>query len=336
MTAASPVPGRLPRPASAPTEVRDATVALIGLGEVGRVAAEDLFGIGVTRLSAWDTAFRDPQSRASRNAGELPVVAAADAPAAVAGARLVISAVTAANDLAAAESAAPGLRQGAWYLDLNSASPGQKRNAARVVGAAGGRYVEAALMSPIHPHRLGSPFLLGGPHAETFLDEAAKLGLSGVSVYSPEVGAAAATKLCRSVLVKGLEALMTEAMLAARGYGVEREMLASLSNILPGADWDAAVRYFITRSLQHGQRRQEEMLEAAETVAQAGIEPVMALATAKRQAWAAQHVQALAAGDLADVLDAIRVQAGASPGPDSTARSDPDRIGADRIGADRS
>lgn len=285
-------------------------VTLVGLGEVGRVAAEDLTALGVTDLTAWDVAFDDPDSRASGNARELPVAVAASAADAAPTADVVICAVTAANDLAAAAAVAPGLPPGTWFLDLNSSSPEQKRQAAAVVNDVGGRYVEAALMSAIHPKRLAAPFLLGGPHAKAFLAEAAPgLGLVGASFYSPQVGAAAATKLCRSVIVKGLEALFTESLLAARAYGVEDDVLASLSNILPEADWESVARYFVSRSLQHGQRRSEEMVEAAATVAQAGVEPLMASAAAERQAWAAGHAGALAAGDLIGMLDAVRERA---------------------------
>jgi 3-hydroxyisobutyrate dehydrogenase-like beta-hydroxyacid dehydrogenase len=286
-------------------------VTLIGLGEVGRVAAEDLAGLGVTALTAWDIAFDDPGSPASRNAAELPVTVASGGAEAVAGADVVVCAVTAANDLAAATAAAAGLRPGTWFLDLNSSSPEQKRQAAAVVHDAGGRYVEAALMSAIHPRRLAAPFLLGGPHAQAFLTEAATgLGLVGASFYSVQVGAAAATKLCRSVVVKGLEALFTESLLAARAYGVEADVLASLSNILPEADWESVARYFVSRSLQHGQRRSEEMVEAAQTVAQAGVEPLMASAAAERQARAAGQAHALDAPDLVGMLDAIRNRPG--------------------------
>ena len=282
-------------------------VTLIGLGEVGRVAAEDLSTRGVTALTAWDTAFADPGSRASGNAAELPVVAASSGAGAATDADVVLCAVTAANDLAAATAAAAGIRPGTWFLDLNSSSPEQKRAAAAVVNDAGGRYVEAALMAAIHPKRLAAPFLLGGPHAEAFLaGTGAVLGLVGATVYSAQVGVAAATKLCRSVVVKGMEALFTESLLAARAYGVEADVLASLSNILPEADWEQVARYFVSRSLQHGTRRSEEMVEAAATVAQAGVEPLMASATAERQAWAAGHADALAAADLVGMLDAIR------------------------------
>jgi 3-hydroxyisobutyrate dehydrogenase-like beta-hydroxyacid dehydrogenase len=279
-------------------------IALIGLGEVGRVLAEDLADDNT--LSTWDIAFGDAASAAARNARELPVRVSSNAADAVRSANVVISAVTAANDLSAATDVASGIESGAWFLDVNSASPTQKQQAAGLIDAAGGRYVEAAVLSPIHPKRIGAPILLGGPHASDFVDTARRLKFSGVEFFSSTVGPASATKLCRSVVVKGLEALLMESMLTARTWGVEKPVLDSLSNLLPAADWAALAEYMIRRSIEHGERRSEEMAEAASTVANAGVEPLMATATTRRQQWAGNQRDALAADDLGGLLDAIR------------------------------
>lgn len=280
-------------------------IALIGFGEVGQTLAEDL--AGKAELVVWDIAFADAGSPPSRALPGRRVRAAGSAAAAVEGAGLVISAVTAAQDLEAARAAAPGLAKDAFFLDLNSCSPGQKIASAEAVESGGGRYVEAAVMSPIGPKRIASPMLLGGPHAEAFLAAAVGLGFDGAVAYSPVVGRAAATKLCRSVMIKGIEALLTESMLAARHYGVEQVVLDSLSDLLPLPDWNATARYMISRTLEHGVRRAEEMREAARTVAEAGVEPLMSAAIAERQGWAAGHRDALSP-DLAAMLDAVIAQ----------------------------
>ncbi|MEV0073081.1 DUF1932 domain-containing protein [Amycolatopsis sp. NPDC050768] len=284
------------------------TIALLGLGEVGSVLAEDLTGVD---LAAWDVALADPSSAAARNAERFGLVSAVDAHDAVREADLVISAVTAANDLTAAKSIVDGLPAGCWFLDLNSAAPGQKQASAEVIEKAGGRYVEAAVMSPINPKRLAAPMLLGGPHAAEFAEFARPLGFTGLEVYADVVGRAAATKLCRSVVIKGVEALLTESLLAAREWGVEGRVLGSLSNLLPSDDWESLAAYMISRSLEHGVRRAEELREAAVTVAETGVEPVMAEAIARRQDWAAAHRPA----DLGDLesrllplLDAVRTR----------------------------
>ena len=161
-------------------------------------------------------------------------------------------------------------------------------------------------MSPITPKRLAAPMLLGGPHAAAFADYAGQFGFTALRPYAEEIGRAAATKLCRSVVIKGVEALLTEAMLAARGWGVEEDVLASLDNLLPSDDWEGLAAYMISRSLVHGTRRAEEMREAAATVAAAGVEPLMAQATALRQDWAAGYRDTAREDALAPMLDAIR------------------------------
>ena len=253
-------------------------IALIGFGEVGRTLAGDF--AGKATLSAWDIALT-PNAPGVR--------AAASATDAVQGADLIISAVTADQDLAAARSVGP--LSGAFFLDLNSCSPGQKIASADAIHAVGGRYVEAAVMSPIGPKRIASPMLLGGLHARDFLLAAEGLGFTGATAYSEIVGQAAATKLCRSVMIKGIEALLTESMLAARHYGVERVVLDSLSDLLPLPDWPKTAQYMISRSLEHGARRAEEMREAANTVLEAGFQPIMTTAIADKQQWVADHAR---------------------------------------------
>lgn len=281
-------------------------IAIIGFGEVGHILAQDLAD---HRLKVYDILFADPRSWPVVSAKALGVPVATDAAAAVRGSELVISAVTAGNALAAARAAAPGLAAGAWFLDLNSVSPGTKTAAAHVIEQAGGRFIEAAVMSPFPPRRLSSPMLLGGPHAPDFLGLAREIGFEGAGVFSDTVGGASATKMCRSMMIKGVEALVTESLLTARHYGVEDVVLDSLSDLLPVGDWEALADYMIARSLEHGARRAEEMAEAARTAEEAGVEPVMSRAIARRQSWAGARHGALAVKPMSKRLDAIRQDA---------------------------
>lgn len=279
-------------------------IALIGFGEVGQILADDLAKAGVQHLSAYDILFDCPDSIPSRGAGNRGLRAAISAPQAVKDCELVLSAVTAASDLAAARSVVAGLAPGTYYVDLNSASPGMKRQAADIIEQAGGRYVEAAVMTPFPPKRIASLMLLGGCHAEEFLTRATPLGFKA-EVFSPEIGKASATKMCRSVMIKGIEALLMESMLTARRYGVEDTVLASLSDLLPVGDWRRLARYMISRSLEHGVRRAEEMREVANTVTEVGVSPLMSTAAAERQDWAAEHKSALNEESLGALLDSV-------------------------------
>jgi 3-hydroxyisobutyrate dehydrogenase-like beta-hydroxyacid dehydrogenase len=306
-------------------------VALIGLGEVGQVLAHDLHRAGGVELSAWDRLFAVAGSEPQRAAAALTFLAAARCMAeAVRGRSLVISAVTAGECRAAAEEAAGALAPGAFYLDLNSVSPRTRADAARAIGSAGGRYVEAAVMSPIAPQRLASPIWLGGPHAREFLPIAQSLGFASSALYSDTLGEASAAKMCRSVIVKGMEALLAESLLTARRHGVEDAVLASLEDLFPiGGDWHRLARYMISRSLQHGRRRAEEMREAARTVAEAGFEPWMSEGIVARQEWAAGQRSALRAETLGDLLDEMLERTPAADAA-SEAAAEPAREAASR------
>ena len=287
-----------------------AHIALIGFGEVGRIFAGGLKAAGVARITAYDPLFADAASKPSQAAATVGVETCASALDAVRDAPLTISAVTAAQALRAARSAVPGLAPGGYFLDLNSASPGVKIQAGQEIDAAGGRYVEAAVMSSVPPKGLKTPMLLGGPHAADFLAFAEPLGLDA-RVFSETLGLASATKMCRSVMIKGVEALLAECLLTARYYGVEATVLGSLGDMLPNPDWERTARYMISRSLAHGKRRAEEMREVARTVEEAGLDPSMSAATAERQDWAHDRARDLPAGvidetDLCRLLDAIR------------------------------
>ncbi len=278
--------------------------AIIGFGEVGQILAQDLAAAGCEVAGTYDLKFSDPSSIPSRAAAP-PYRAGLSHHDAVKGAQLVISAVTAEQGLQAAEAVAGGIEPGAFYVDVNSVSPGVKRASAEAVNAGGGRYVEAAVMTAVPPHRIKSPMLLGGPHAEAFLELAAPLGFNA-RVYSSDYGKASAVKMCRSVMIKGMEALITESMLTARRLGVEDDVLASLGETMPVPDWEAFARYMISRSLQHGRRRAEEMREVARTVSEAHVDPLMSSSIAERQDIAADLGKGVdLKQDLDGILDAL-------------------------------
>jgi 3-hydroxyisobutyrate dehydrogenase-like beta-hydroxyacid dehydrogenase len=153
-----------------------------------------------------------------------------------------------------------------------------------LIDGAGGRFVESAVMTSIPPFGIKVPMLLGGAHAAELRNLLAPLGFA-MEVASNDVGIASAIKMCRSVMIKGLEALVTESFTAARAYGVEDRVLASLHETFPTLDWETLGSYLMSRSALHGKRRAEEMREVAVTVREAGLEPWMASATAERQDW---------------------------------------------------
>lgn len=269
-----------------PASVHDWKIALVGYGEVGRILAEDLRAQGVA-VAACDIKLGTAQSGVLQDhAAQHGVVLAQDHAQLAAGADFVICAVTASQTQVAAQACAPGMRAGAFYLDFNSASPGAKRQAAACIDGAGARYVEAAVMTSVPPYRIQVPLLLGGAHAAELAAAIAPLGFAA-RVASERLGVASATKMCRSVMIKGLEAMVIESFTAARHYGVEDAVLASLHETFPGIDWEKQGAYFFQRVIEHGRRRSEEMFESARTVREAGLPPFIAQGAAERQAWMA-------------------------------------------------
>jgi len=266
-------------------------VALIGCGEVGRILAEDLRvqGVGVT---AFDLKLASEAGNAMRqHAAQHGVQLAASHADAVRSADLVISAVTSSQTVPVALACAPAVKRGAFFLDFNSASPGAKTRAATSIDAAGARYVEGAVMTSIPPYRIKVPLLLGGPHAAALEPLLAALGFAP-KVASEQLGVASATKMCRSVMIKGLEAMVIESFTTARAHGVEDAVIASLHETFPGVDWEKQATYFFQRAIEHGRRRSEEVREVAETVREAGLTPWSAQGTAERQAWVADLADA--------------------------------------------
>ncbi len=265
------------------------SIGLVGYGEVGKIFAAALKAQPASAtVGAWDLKFADPATRAGEqaHAERAGVVAHPSMQALCAACDLVISAVTASNTLAVAQEAAPHIRRGAVFLDLNSASPGTKQQAGAVIDAAGGRYVEAGVMTSVPPCGIKVPMLLGGASAAELAAVLAGWGMDAKPV-SQRLGVASAIKMCRSVMIKGLEAVVIESFTTARQYGVEDYVLPTFAETFPSIDWEKQGAYFFSRVVQHGKRRAEEMREAASTVREAGFEPFMSAATADKQQWVA-------------------------------------------------
>lgn len=201
---------------------------------------------------------------------------------AISGADVIFSLVTADQTLAAAKSATTSISDGAFYFDCNSSAPETKRAAAALIAAAGGVYIDVAIMSPIYPRRHKSPMLICGPSTDDASEVLRQLGMDP-AIIDGDVGKASAVKMMRSVMMKGMEALMAECALASRKAGVSEQVFASLEKSYPGVGWVDRCEYNLERMMVHGKRRAAEMREAALTVAQLGLDNPMSRATVQWQ-----------------------------------------------------
>jgi len=264
-------------------------LGFIGFGEAGFHLAKGLRAAGLTQLFAYDINTHSPdfgakiQGRATESAVQL-VATSADL---ARNSDVLLSLVTAPSAAEAAEQTAPFLEKRHLYVDLNSVSPALKEKIDRIISERAARFVEASIMAPVAPYGHLVPILLGGVHAPTLFVLLKPYGMS-LEIVSDRVGSAAAVKMCRSIVIKGLEALLFECAIGASRYGADERVFASLDESLPGMDWARLTGYTMGRVLEHGERRAREMDEVAETLRAVGIEPIMSEAISRTQEWGGQ------------------------------------------------
>lgn len=275
------------------------TIAFIGFGEAAQSIAGGLAGSSTARLAAYDLRFADPatsaglRDRAAQRGveplGDIAGIAAAD---------VVLSLVVGSATRAVAASAAPHLSERAIFIDLNSVGPDTKALAAREIATGRGSFVEGAVMARVPPYAEKVPILVAGARAG---EAAARLNALGMNleVVGETPGQASSLKMIRSVMIKGVEALLIEALSSAERAGVTERILDSVQETFPGLDWRQVADYYLSRTFEHGARRVTEMTEAAETIESFGLEASMSRAACKTiaAAHAAMKDQGLAVAD---------------------------------------
>jgi 3-hydroxyisobutyrate dehydrogenase-like beta-hydroxyacid dehydrogenase len=261
-----------------------ATVALIGFGEAASAFVRGWPG-RTAGLRAFDIKTDDPATAEAKRSdySAADVAGTTSAEEAIAGATAVLSLVTADQALRAAEESAGAIRAGALFFDMNSVAPDTKRAACRIIEAAGGHYLDVAVMAPVHPAGAAVPLLVSGPRADEGAQVLRAIGFSKVRVVSDEVGYASSIKMIRSVIVKGIEALTAECVLAADKAGVLSEVLTSLDASPAPKAWAERADYNLDRMMVHGLRRAAEMEEVVKTLDALGTGSSMTRGTVERQ-----------------------------------------------------
>ena len=257
------------------------SVAFIGFGEAGLAIAETLAASGrADGMRAYDIKLDDRDGGAAMRARieDAGLTASATAKEAVEGAEIVICVVTADQAAKAAAAAARHLAAGALWLDMNSCAPGTKQIAAGPVNAAGGTYVDVAVMAPITPRGHETPMLAASAEPNSVAARLAEAGLAPRFVGS-DIGRASTIKMLRSVMVKGMEALTVECFRAAVRAGVADEVANSLDASESGLGWAAQTAYNMERMTAHGIRRAAEMREVAKTLRDFNVAPAMTTGT---------------------------------------------------------
>jgi 3-hydroxyisobutyrate dehydrogenase-like beta-hydroxyacid dehydrogenase len=259
-------------------------IGFVGFGEAAYHIAKGLRQPGISSICAFDINVTDKVRQRAREADTLLVETNQEL---AQSCEIMMSAVTANQAARAAEENSPYLTADHIFADLNSVSPGVKQSIARVIEASGARFAEIAMMAPVPPYGHKVPMLAGGNGAREFVDRLAPFGISA-EIVSREVGTAAATKMFRSIIVKGMEALITECVLGSTRYNADERVFASLAETFPGINWKELADYMVGRVVVHGERRAREMEEVAATLREIDIEPIMAEAIVRRMDWSVE------------------------------------------------
>jgi 3-hydroxyisobutyrate dehydrogenase-like beta-hydroxyacid dehydrogenase len=263
-------------------------IAVIGFGEAGQHMGRGLVAEGKAKVSAYDLRHAERQLIEAARAGGVDLQPTAAA--AIEGAGLVFSLVTASSAVDAARASAKSLKRGQVYIDFNSVSPMTKRAVAEAVAPSSADFVEAAIMAPVPGPDHKVHVLASAPSAKAVAARLNAIGMK-VEVAGERIGDASLSKMLRSIFIKGIEALMLESLVAARHAGIEERILDSVQKTLPGIDWRKLAAYNLERTVAHGKRRAAEMFESAATVAELGLDPFVTEGIARRIEWAHEQLR---------------------------------------------
>jgi 3-hydroxyisobutyrate dehydrogenase-like beta-hydroxyacid dehydrogenase len=258
-------------------------VGFLGFGEAGSSIAGGLTDAGFTELAAFDIAWESSDLIRER-ASDLGVVLVSSPRGLAQRVDTVISAVVCSEAANAAGSIMDHLDGDHTYMDINSVAAGVKIGIATRFSKRGLRFLDVAVMGNIKRDLASVPLLVAGPGGVAIMERFSDVPVDA-TVVSEHVGGAARVKMFRSLFVKGLEALALESMMASYATGTHEQVLASLEHTFGKYTFSGLITHLVERHAVHGKRRADELLEVADSVAEAGVDPIMAEAGHRRMSW---------------------------------------------------
>jgi 3-hydroxyisobutyrate dehydrogenase-like beta-hydroxyacid dehydrogenase len=243
-------------------------IAILGIGEAGGTLARDLIAKGV-QVRGWD-----PEPRNLPDGLHL----ASSNPHATSGADVVLSVNWASVAVEVAREVAPVLQPNQLYADLNTAAPQLKRDIAPLIEKTGALFVDAALMDPVPPKGLRTQVYASGSGAELFAKKMSSLGMP-VTYLDRQAGNAATHKLVRSIMYKGVAAVIMECLEAAQALKMTEYARAQMLKIIYD---EAMIDRFVNGSIKHAKRRVEEMEAVVEMLNSIGVSSFTSQASIKR------------------------------------------------------
>jgi 3-hydroxyisobutyrate dehydrogenase-like beta-hydroxyacid dehydrogenase len=244
------------------------SIAVLGLGEAGSIFANDLSAMGIA-VAGWDP---DPKRELNNKIrfAKNNMDAAKDAD--------IIFSVnlsSVAEEIAA--EVLPAMTAGKIYAEMNTSSPQKKIAVHEILKASGVQYVDLAIMAPVPPKGIKTPFLISGNGAKLFKEKLERYNLN-IEVLSETVGDASTRKLLRSIVYKGIAAVICEASEAGKSFGLEKYIREQITSVIGGND--ELIERFIEGSYTHAERRIQEMEAVVSMLEGKNIKPFMSQAAA--------------------------------------------------------
>ncbi|NQS89905.1 NAD(P)-dependent oxidoreductase [Patescibacteria group bacterium] len=258
-------------------------IGFIGFGKVASELSKGLQGSGLFEIWVYDKIVLDPvkKSKIEERAKELNVKLSKDNGSLTRACKTILCTVTIDAALEAAKETALFLNEQKTYIDLNSTSPGMKREIAHIIEKTGANFIEGAILGAIGSYGFQVPIMVCGKKAKKFQHFMNQIGMS-ITYIGQEIGKASTVKMLRSVFAKGVEALLVEMLQGAVRYGVESYVMEDISRYMDNHSFlSIANDWLITHPID-AERRFWEMEQVVKTLREVGINPIMATATREK------------------------------------------------------
>ncbi len=258
-------------------------MGFIGFGKVASEFSKGFQQSGLFEIWVYDKIFRDPlhRRRVEKRATELNVKLAEDNKSLAKACEIILSTVTVDAAVEVAKKTAPFLNEQKTYVDLNSTSPGMKREIAHIIEKTGANFIEGAILGTISSYGLQVPIMVCGKKAKKFQNLLNRIGMN-ITHVGQVIGKASTIKMLRSVFAKGVETLLLEMLQGATRYGVEDYVMKDICEHMDSNSFLLIASNWLTTHAIHAERRFREMEQVVKTLREVGINPVMATATREK------------------------------------------------------
>ncbi|MFQ5834962.1 MAG: prephenate dehydrogenase/arogenate dehydrogenase family protein [bacterium] len=258
-------------------------IGLIGFGKVGSEFSKGFQQSGLFEVWVYDKILRDPlrKRRVEERATELNVKLAGDNKSLTKACEIILSTVTVDAAVEVAKKTAPFLNEQKTYVDLNSTSPGIKREIAHIIEKTGANFIEGAILGTISSYGLQVPIMVCGKRVEKFQNLMNRMGMN-ITYVGQVIGKASTIKMLRSVFAKGVEALLLEMLQGAARYDVQNYVMEDICKYMDSNSFLLIASNWLTTHAVHAERRFREMEQVIKTLEEIGINPVMATATREK------------------------------------------------------